>query len=77
MDKLGKVAKLSIKARVPWDKLSSLVSGVFRPLQQEGADISLQIEISAKSDKGISKDTIDLKVKETLNQIGAEDVEVE
>jgi len=72
----GKVNKICIKARIPWDKLSSLVSGVFRPLQQEGADISLQIEISARSDTGISKDTIDLKVKETLNQIGAEDVEV-
>ncbi|MCL0036264.1 ATP-binding protein, partial [Dehalococcoidia bacterium] len=73
----GKVNKICIKARIPWDKLSSLVSGVFRPLQQEGADISLQIEISARSDTGISKDTIDLKVKETLNQIGAEDIKVE
>lgn len=73
----AKISKLNIKARVPWDKLSSLVSGVFRPLQQEGAKITLQVEISAESDTGISKDTIDLKVKETLNQIGAEDTKVD
>jgi len=74
--KPGKVSKLIVKARVPWDKLSSLISGVLRPLHQEGAKITLRVEISAESDTGISKDTVDLKVKETLSQIGAEDVEV-
>jgi len=76
-EKAGKVNKLIVKARVPWDKLSSLVSGVLKPLHQEGAKITLHVEISAESDTGMSKDTIDLKVKETLSQIGAEDVKIE
>ena len=56
---------------VPWDKLSDLVRGVFIPLSREGAQISLEVKIEAESEQGISRDTLDLKIKETLNQIGA------
>jgi fructose-specific phosphotransferase system component IIB len=41
------------------------------PLNQEGAQINLEIKIEAQSSQGISKNTLDLKIKETLNQIGA------
>jgi len=62
---------VSIEAEIPWDKLSDLIRGVFMPLNREGAKISLLMKIEASSEKGISKDTIDLKVRETLHQIGA------
>lgn len=69
--------KIVLKAKVPWDKLSDLMRGVFVPLNYEGASISLEIKIEAESQKGIRKDTLDLKIKETLNQIGAKVLEEE
>ncbi|MEM0231819.1 MAG: hypothetical protein QXG78_01745, partial [Candidatus Methanomethyliaceae archaeon] len=60
---------------VPWDRLSDLIRGVFTPLSREGAQISLEVKIEAESKQGISKDTLDLKIKETLNQIGAKVLE--
>jgi hypothetical protein len=60
-----------IEAEVPWDKLSDLIRGVFMPLNREGARILLRMKIEASSERGISKDTLDLKVRETLRQIGA------
>jgi hypothetical protein len=62
---------ITIEAEIPWDKLSDLIRGVFMPLNREGARISLLMKIEASSEKGISKDTLDLKVRETLRQIGA------
>jgi hypothetical protein len=67
--------KIIIEVEIPWDKLSNLISGVFRPLTYEGAEISLKMRIEASSRKGINKDTYNLKVKETLNQIGAKIIE--
>jgi nucleoside-triphosphatase THEP1 len=45
------------------------------PLNREGAKISLKMKIEATSEKGISKDTLDSKVRETLRQIGAKIIE--
>ena len=67
----GITRKITLRAMVPWDKLSDLVRGVFIPLSREGAQISLEVKIEAQSEQGISRDTLDLKIKETLNQIGA------
>jgi len=69
------ITSIELRAKVPWDKLSALVSGVITPLRREGADISLEVKIEAKSQQGIKRDTLELKVKETLNQIGAEVLE--
>jgi len=63
--------RVTLSATIPWDKLSELVRGVITPLRNEGAKVSLDVKIEAESDKGISRDTLDLRVKETLNQIGA------
>ncbi|NVM26748.1 MAG: hypothetical protein HWN70_12640 [Desulfobacterales bacterium] len=71
----GKFRKIRIKAQVPWDKLAAFMSGVLAPLQQEGAKTTLEVEVSAESEKGISKDTLELRVKETLDQIGAKILE--
>lgn len=71
------IKKIAMRAKVPWDKLSELVRGVFTPLRREGAKISLEVKIEAQSDEGISRDTLDLKIKETLKQIGAEVLEEE
>jgi hypothetical protein len=67
--------RIIIEAEVSWDRLSDLIRGVFNPLQSEGAQISLKMRIEAISEKGINKDTYELKVKETLRQISAKIIE--
>jgi len=32
----GTVKKVTLRAKVPWDKLSSIISGVIRPLKDKG-----------------------------------------
>ena len=67
----GPIRRFSIRAAIPWDKLSDVVRGVFRPLSREGAQISLEVKIEAKSEKGIDRNILENVVKETLKQIGA------
>jgi len=69
------IRKYLLKFQVSPDKLSELIRGVFAPLAKDGAQISLKMEVEAESKEGIKKDTVDLKVKETLNQIGAKILE--
>ncbi len=69
------VKQLSFKFKVPWDKLSSVISGVVGPLKAQGADTEIIIQVRAKNDKGIDKTVLSTKVKETLDQIGAESLE--
>jgi len=66
---------VELKLRVPWDKLSDLVRGVLVPLSREGAEITLDLDIQARAERGISRSTLDLTVKETLNQVGAKIIE--
>ena len=42
------------------------------PIGGEGAQISLEVNVEAQSDQGISRNTLDFRIKETLKQIGAE-----
>lgn len=74
---LGAFKRIKLIAKVPWDRLSDMLRGVLLPLNREGVQISLEIKLETQSDTGISRDTLDLKIKETLNQIGAEVVEEE
>ena len=73
--KVTPVRKYTLRARLPWLKLSDLLRGVLRPLHHEGAKIDLEVKIEAESEQGISRNTIDFKVKETLIQIGADVLE--
>lgn len=66
-----KVKRVSIKAAVPWDKLSQIVAGVIRPLKASGDEPKIIIEVKAESESGFDRTTLDSKVKETLQQVGA------
>jgi len=66
------VRKLTLKAKIPWDQLSSIIGGVIRPLKDRGSPPEITLEIIAKSEEGFDRNTLDLKVRETLTQIGAE-----
>ncbi|KFD41072.1 hypothetical protein HY02_08220 [Peptococcaceae bacterium SCADC1_2_3] len=63
--------KVAIKASVPWDKLSSIVTGVIKPLKTSGAEPEITIEIKAETPGGFDRITLDSKIKETLSQLGA------
>lgn len=65
------VSKLHLRAKVPWDKIASLISGVIRPLKDKGSDPEIFVEINASSEDGFDRTTLDSKVKETLQQLGA------
>ncbi|MCL5958118.1 MAG: DUF499 domain-containing protein [Chloroflexi bacterium] len=61
-----------LRTRVPWDKLSDFVRGVVMPLQNDGAELDVEVFIQARSRSGgIKQSTLEQKVKETLAQIGA------
>lgn len=65
------VRSVNIKAAVPWDKVGQLVTGVIRPLKMAGADLTVYVEIQARSMVSIDRMTLDNKVKETLVQLGS------
>jgi hypothetical protein len=67
----GVIRSITLKAKVPWDKLSNIVSGVIRPLKDKGLPPEITIEIKGRSEEGFDRNTLDTKVKETLQQIGA------
>jgi hypothetical protein len=67
----SKVRQLSLRVQVPWDKMADFVRGVLMPLRGDGADIDVEVSLTARSEEGLRKATLDHKVKETLNQIGA------
>ncbi|MDZ7261263.1 MAG: hypothetical protein ONB05_04040 [candidate division KSB1 bacterium] len=65
------VRRLTLRAVIPWDKLSSLITGVIRPLKDKGLPPEITIEIKANSEQGFDRTTLDSRVKETLRQIEA------
>ncbi len=69
--KEGVVKRVSLRAVIPWDKLSSVITGVIRPLKDKGMPPEIVLEIKAKSEEGFDRTTLDSKVKETLQQIDA------
>ena len=71
----SKVHHLSLRVQVPWDKMADFVRGVLMPLRGDGADIDVEVSLTARSQEGLRKATLDHRVKETLNQIGAKIIE--
>jgi len=69
--KEGLVTTVTLKAKIPWDKISAIISGVILPLKDKGMPPEISIELEAKSTEGFDRTTLDSKVKETLQQIGA------
>jgi hypothetical protein len=67
----GVIRDVTLKVKVPWDKLSNIVSGVIKPLKDKGFPPEIIIEIKGRSEEGFDRDTLENKVRETLQQIGA------
>ncbi len=69
--KEGAIRRVTLRAKIPWDKLSPVITGVIRPLMDRGFPPEITIEIQADSEEGFDRTTLDSKVKETLRQIDA------
>ena len=69
--KEGVVRRVTLKAIIPWDRLSSVITGVIRPLKDKGLPPEITIEIKAESEEGFDRTTLDSKVRETFQQINA------
>ncbi|MBT5355528.1 MAG: hypothetical protein HOK95_02900, partial [Candidatus Marinimicrobia bacterium] len=66
------VKSLDFTATIPWTQLSQLISGVFNPLRQGGdTEMEIKMNVKATSESGFDRTTLDSRVKETLQQIGA------
>jgi len=63
---------LTLSAIIPWDKISSIVGGVIGPLKAKDAQLKIKVEVTAISEKGFDRTTLDTRIKETLQQIGAQ-----
>ena len=63
---------IHVTAKIPWDKISAIISGVIQPLMERGSEPEITIEIKATSETGFDRTTLDNKVKETLQQIQAQ-----
>jgi hypothetical protein len=66
------IKRVTLRAKIPWDKLSSIITGVIGPLKDKGQAPEITIEIKAETEEKFDRTTLDTKVKETLLQIGAE-----
>jgi len=66
------IKSLVISTKIPWEKLSSVIGGVLAPLKERDGTIQLKLEVKAITETGFDRTTLDSRVKETLQQIGAE-----
>jgi hypothetical protein len=67
------VQQLSLRiSGVPTGKLNDLHRGVLRPLIREAGEFEFIIEFEVEDDDGISEQTIEQQVMETLRQLGVE-----
>jgi hypothetical protein len=72
----GDRRRLTLRVRVPWDKLSDFVRGVIMPLRNDGAELQVEVLVQAQATSGsIKPATLEHKVKETIRQIHAEILE--
>ena len=70
--KEGLIRRITLKAKIPWDSISSIITGVIRPLKDKGLPPEITVVIKADSEEGFDRNTLDSKVRETLKQINAE-----
>lgn len=71
VEETTKIRRVDLTFEAPWNKLSEVMRGVVMPLIDEGAEVKISMTLAADSQTGISKNTLENRVKETLKQIGA------
>ncbi|MEM3433906.1 MAG: hypothetical protein QXP27_06995 [Candidatus Methanomethyliaceae archaeon] len=61
-----------LRVRITWDKLTDFFRGVINPLRERGAELHIEIDLTAQSEKGLPKDCLQDPIKVTLDQIEAQ-----
>jgi len=67
---IQKVRVINLEVDLNWQNWDNFFREVIDPLREENADIKIAIKLKASSEEGIKKDTLDLKIIESLNQRG-------
>jgi hypothetical protein len=65
-----KLRDIKIEAKLDWQNWDNFYREVIDPLVEENADIEIKLLLIASSKDGIKKDTVDLRIIESLNQRG-------
>ena len=65
-----------MKSEIPWEKLSEFQEGVISPLVRIADNIKLTVDLEAESEEGIDENTLEIPIKETLEQIKAKILEM-
>jgi len=70
--------RVVIRTPVRWENWQDFYNEVIDPLIQEGAEVTLRVEVTAESESGIRENLVELTLKESLYQRGVmPEVEVE
>lgn len=62
--------RVVIRTPVRWENWQDFYNEVIDPLIREGADLSIQVEVTGQSESGIRENTVELGIKESLFQRG-------
>jgi hypothetical protein len=62
--------RVRLTMRVPWEHWNEVYNEVIDPLAKEGADIFCDVNILAQSEGGIKENTVELVIRESLEQRG-------
>lgn len=65
-----KVREVFMEIDLNWQNWDNFFREVIDPLREENADIKINLRLKASSEEGIKKDTVDLRIIESLNQRG-------
>jgi DNA-binding HxlR family transcriptional regulator len=69
------IRRYTLRAQVPWERLSDFLRGVLMPLQRAGAELTLEIRLEARAGQPLPSSVLEGLVRETLRQIGAQVLE--
>jgi hypothetical protein len=62
--------RVRITLRLPWENWHDIYNEVIDPLAKEGADLFCDVNILAQSEGGIKENTVELVIRESLEQRG-------
>jgi hypothetical protein len=69
---------VTVTARPKWQQWHDFFTGIIKPLADEGADVQIDVNLRASSEKGIEPNLVDLVLRENLTQYRIEgEVETE
>lgn len=61
---------VNISSELDWKKWMEFHEAVLRPLINAGAAISIKVQVTGTSEEGISPNTVDIAIKDSLGQYG-------